>query len=170
MKKEQGFTLIELVVVIVILGILAVTAAPKFMNLQGDARKASLEGLKGSMEGAAGIIYGKAAIAGIESQSLKASDAEVKENFKVKVALTNGYPAATKEGIGAVVNGLVDATSNDTGKGDWKIVSGGDNTDATTAPIVYSFNNKGGKPTCAVEYTPSVSGAAPVVKVNATEC
>ncbi len=35
MSKQKGFTLIELVVVIVILGILAVTAAPKFMNLQG---------------------------------------------------------------------------------------------------------------------------------------
>ncbi len=49
MKRQQGFTLIELVVVIVILGILAVTAAPKFMNLQGDARNASLQGLKGAI-------------------------------------------------------------------------------------------------------------------------
>ncbi|MGL4750761.1 MAG: type II secretion system protein, partial [Shewanella sp.] len=39
MKRQQGFTLIELVVVIIILGILAVTAAPKFINLQSDARK-----------------------------------------------------------------------------------------------------------------------------------
>ena len=43
--KKNGFTLIELVVVIVILGILAVVAAPKFMNLQNDARNASLKGL-----------------------------------------------------------------------------------------------------------------------------
>lgn len=39
MKKQAGFTLIELVIVIIILGILAVTAAPKFLNLQDDARK-----------------------------------------------------------------------------------------------------------------------------------
>ncbi|MGL4893853.1 MAG: type II secretion system protein, partial [Shewanella sp.] len=45
MKKQQGFTLIELVVVIIILGILAVTAAPKFINLQGDARVSALNGL-----------------------------------------------------------------------------------------------------------------------------
>ena len=38
MKRSAGFTLIELVIVIVILGILAVTAAPKFLNLQSDAR------------------------------------------------------------------------------------------------------------------------------------
>ncbi|MBY8273482.1 type II secretion system GspH family protein [Vibrio fluvialis] len=61
MKRQGGFTLIELVVVIVILGILAVTAAPRFLNLQDDARKAALQGLKGAMDGAAGIVYGKAA-------------------------------------------------------------------------------------------------------------
>ena len=67
MKRQGGFTLIELVVVIVILGILAVTAAPRFLNLQSDARVSALQGLKGAMDGAAGIVYGKAAIAGIET-------------------------------------------------------------------------------------------------------
>ena len=56
MKRQGGFTLIELVVVIVILGILAVTAAPKFLNLQSDARASSLQGLKGAMAGASGIV------------------------------------------------------------------------------------------------------------------
>ncbi|WP_162809858.1 type II secretion system protein, partial [Vibrio cholerae] len=65
MKRQGGFTLIELVVVIVILGILAVTAAPRFLNLQGDAREASLQGLKGAIDGAAGIVYGKAAVSGL---------------------------------------------------------------------------------------------------------
>ncbi|WP_140197003.1 type II secretion system protein, partial [Vibrio parahaemolyticus] len=68
MKRQGGFTLIELVVVIVILGILAVTAAPRFLNLQDDARNSALEGLKGAIAGAAGITYGKAAIAGTESK------------------------------------------------------------------------------------------------------
>lgn len=49
MKRQGGFTLIELVVVIVILGILAVTAAPRFLNLQDDARESALQGLKGAM-------------------------------------------------------------------------------------------------------------------------
>lgn len=47
--KEQGFTLIELIVVIVILGILAVTAAPKFMNLTSDANSAVVKGLAGAI-------------------------------------------------------------------------------------------------------------------------
>ena len=59
MKRQGGFTLIELVVVIVILGILAVTAAPRFLNLQDDARESSLQGLKGAIDGAAGITMAR---------------------------------------------------------------------------------------------------------------
>ena len=106
MKKQQGFTLIELVVVIVILGILAVTAAPKFMNLQGDARHASLEGLKGAIQGASGIVYGKAAIAGIESTSGTVSAGA--DN----VATLFGYPEASDNGIVKAIVG----TGSD---GDW---------------------------------------------------
>ncbi|KAB1460867.1 type II secretion system protein [Vibrio panuliri] len=65
--KQKGFTLIELVVVIVILGILSVTAAPKFLNLQSDAKISALKGAKGAIEGANGIVYGKAVLAGIEN-------------------------------------------------------------------------------------------------------
>ncbi|HAA96802.1 MAG TPA: type II secretion system protein, partial [Alteromonas macleodii] len=43
-STQQGFTLIELIIVIVLLGILAVTAAPKFLNLQDDARDSVLQG------------------------------------------------------------------------------------------------------------------------------
>ena len=48
--KRNGFTLIELVVVIVILGILAAIAAPKFMDLQTDARISALNGLSGAIK------------------------------------------------------------------------------------------------------------------------
>lgn len=67
MQKQQGFTLIELVVVIIILGILAVTAAPKFINLQSDARIAALNGAKAALQGANTLIYSKAALAGKET-------------------------------------------------------------------------------------------------------
>ncbi|HIF9482224.1 type II secretion system protein [Photobacterium damselae] len=67
MKKMVGFTLIELVVVIVILGILAVTAAPKFLGLQVDARNAALKGLEGTLKSALGVGYSKMAILGVEN-------------------------------------------------------------------------------------------------------
>ncbi|MGR5236204.1 type II secretion system protein [Vibrio alfacsensis] len=104
MKRQGGFTLIELVVVIVILGILAVTAAPRFLNLQSDARVSALEGLKGAMQGASGIVYGKSAIEGeerIEKSATPAPDAEgVTTHF--------GYPTADTGGLVKAVTGLSD--------------------------------------------------------------
>lgn len=57
--KANGFTLIELVIVIVILGILSAAAVPKFMNMQGDARASTLIAIKGAVKSANSMIYAK---------------------------------------------------------------------------------------------------------------
>ncbi|GLP97379.1 type IV pilin protein [Paraferrimonas sedimenticola] len=59
MKQQKGFTLIELVVVIIILGVLAVTAAPKFINLQDDAKVSALSGAKGALQSANNLVHAK---------------------------------------------------------------------------------------------------------------
>lgn len=58
-SNQKGFTIIELVVVIVILGILAAVAFPKFLDLTGDAQKAVLNGGKAAIQSAAVISFAK---------------------------------------------------------------------------------------------------------------
>ena len=92
MKKQQGFTLIELVVVIVILGVLAVTAAPKFINLQADAHTATLNAVKASMQSAATIVHSKALIKGNEKLSASVNNFVTINGVNTEIAF--GYPIA----------------------------------------------------------------------------
>ncbi len=153
MKKQGGFTLIELVVVIVILGILAVTAAPKFLNLQGDARKSAISGLKGAMDGASGIVYGKSAVSGKET----VSSATVSD-----IAVVYGYPAATSAGIGKAVTGLTaDWNSGEDATGYYATFKA---TPAiSTATAVKATN-------CYVGYAPATSAAEATVTVENSGC
>ncbi len=98
-KSSGGFTLIELIVVIVILGILAVTAAPKFMNLQGDAKAASLKGVQAALNSAKAMVYARALL----NSSEKKATATVTVNGAT-VNIVYGYPKATQADLGAVLD------------------------------------------------------------------
>ncbi|MGL5291568.1 MAG: type II secretion system protein [Vibrionaceae bacterium] len=102
MKQRQvGFTLIEMIILIVVLGILAVTVAPKFINIQNDARIAVVKAGAGAAASAAQIVYGKAAIQGkdlLEKSTVTTASGDVE--------IAYGYPTATSAGIGAAVIGF----------------------------------------------------------------
>ncbi|MFB2799960.1 type II secretion system protein [Shewanella seohaensis] len=73
-KRIQGFTLIELVVVIIVLGILAVIAAPKFIGMSKEAREKSLLQLQASVKTANTLAYSKTQMPSLQSQAVVGRD------------------------------------------------------------------------------------------------
>ena len=105
MRNQKGFTLIELIIVIVVLGILAVTAAPQFVNFSSDARTAAVEGMEASVKGASQLVHAKALISP-DANAVNLGDAGW-------VAVTsNGY-GDTKEASGGDGSGDSEANAGD---------------------------------------------------------
>jgi MSHA pilin protein MshA len=94
--KTRGFTLIELIVVILILGILAAIAAPKFVDITGQARAASLNGLRAAVSSASTLANALQV-----AQNLGSGSSVTIEGGAV--TMLNRYPTADAAGIGAAI-------------------------------------------------------------------
>lgn len=172
--QQRGFTLVELIIVIVILGILAVTAAPRFIDLQGDARASTLDGVKAALQGGAQLVYAKSAIEG-EQKNANANDATTQVSINGQTVETDfGYPDAELATL-TTINGWADLSSTD-----WDILIGtggaGAGTPAAGTFVIfpaggaYHLNNNNNDQ-CQVLYTEAPDAiTSPVITVQGDGC
>jgi MSHA pilin protein MshB len=91
MKKQQGFTLLELVLVVIILGFLAAAAIPRFITATDDAREASVEGVAGGFASAVGLVRAQWELSGRPDPTANSINYD---GQAIYVSAT-GYPTAT---------------------------------------------------------------------------
>jgi MSHA pilin protein MshA len=155
-NSQAGFTLIELIVVILILGILGAVALPRFINAQQDARIAKAQGLYGSIRSAAALAKARCELDLARAVGTCTSAGGTATMDGAAVTMVNRYPAATAAGIQTAAQ--IDAANDGV-----TIVAG--------PPFLIQINGATTPATCQISYTAAAAvGAAPTITLATAGC